>query len=64
MPLRVSLVNLQKLTLWPCVDGRQHLDVGSGAEDLVDPARDDHDLHLGVLEAHSLDDVVAARCRR
>ena len=42
----------------------QHLDVGAGAEHLVEPAGDDHRADLGVLEAQALDDVVAARCRR
>ena len=36
----------------------EHLDVGAGAEDLVEAARDDDAAHLGVLEAQPLDGVV------
>ena len=36
----------------------EHLDVGAGAEDLVEPAGDDHGAHLGMLEAQALDGVV------
>ncbi len=36
----------------------EHLDVGAGAEDLVEPAGDDDGAHLGVLEPQPLDDVV------
>ena len=36
----------------------QHLDVGAGAEHLVEAAGDDDGVHLGVLEAQALDGVV------
>ena len=36
----------------------EHLDVGAGAEDLVEPAGDDDGLDLGVLEAQPLHGVV------
>ena len=36
----------------------QHLDVGAGAEHLVEPAADHHRPDLGMLEAEALDDVV------
>ena len=36
----------------------EHLDVGAGAEDLVEPAGDHHDLDGRVFEAETLDGVV------
>ena len=54
MPLRVSLVNLQKLTLWAWVAPRQHADVGAGAEHAVLARAQHHHLHPGMLEAQPL----------
>jgi hypothetical protein len=36
----------------------QHLDVGAGAEDLVEPTGDHHGTHFGMLEAQPLEGVV------
>ena len=58
MPLRVSLVNLQKLTFHGCGGAGQHADVRAGAEDLVLAAGDDDRAHLRVLEAQPLHGVV------
>ena len=54
MALRVSLVNLQKLTLWAWRRARQHADVGAGAEHPRLAGAQQDDAHLRVLEAQPL----------
>ena len=54
MPLRVSLVNLQKLTLSAWVEPGQHADIGAGAEHARLARTQQDDLHLGMLEAQPL----------
>ena len=54
MPLRVSFVNLQKLTFHACDEVPEHEDVRAGAEDALLAARDDHAPHFGMLEADPL----------
>ena len=58
MPLRVSLVNLQKLTLWACVDAASIWMLAPAQNTLSTPPVTTTTLHLGVLEAQPLDDVV------
>ena len=57
MPLLVSLVNLQKLTLWAWRGARQHADIGAGAEHARLARAQQNDLHLRMLEAQALDRV-------
>ena len=54
MPLRVSLVNLQKFTFHAWVDVPEHEDVGARAEHAVLGARDDDAAHFRMLEANAL----------
>ena len=58
MPLRVSLVNLQKFTFHGCERLGEHPDVGARAEVAVLRAGDDDRAHPGVLEAQPLGGVV------
>ena len=58
MPLRVSLVNLQKFTLWACVDPAS-IWMLAPAQNTLSSAAGEHDgLDLGVLEAQALHGVV------
>ena len=57
MPLRVSLVNLQKFTFQAWLDDAEHEDVGARAEDAVLAAGDDDRAHFGVLEADAVERV-------
>ena len=57
-PLRVSLVNLQKLTFHAWLRDAQHEDVGARAEHLVLGAGHDDGAHFGMLEADAVDGVV------
>ena len=57
-PLRVSLVNLQKLTFQACDDEAQHEDVGAGTEDPLFGAGQHDGTHFRVLEADALDGIV------
>ena len=54
MPLRVSLVNLQKFTLSAVRGAREHADIGAGAEHARLAGAQHHHLHLGMLEAQAL----------
>ena len=58
MPLRVSLVNLQKFTLQACVDVAEHVDVGAGAEHALLAAGEHDAADLGMLEADAVQRVV------
>ena len=49
---------LAEVDLVPVRRRRQHLNVGAGAEHLVDSTGHDHRLDLRMLEAHALHDVV------
>ena len=57
MPLRVSLVNLQKLTLWAWRRAGQHADIGAGGKHPRLRRAQHHDAHLRMLEAQPLDRV-------
>ena len=58
MPLRVSLVNLQKFTFQRVARQPKHVDVGARAEHALFRAGDDHALHFGMLEADAVERVV------
>ena len=58
MPLRVSLVNLQKFTFHAWLERAEHEDVGAGAEHAIARAGHDDGAHFGVLEADALQRVV------
>ena len=57
MAFRVSLVNLQKLTLSMCVAAREHRDVRAGREHALLRRGEHHRAHLRMLEAQPLDGV-------
>ena len=57
MPLRVSLVNLQKLTLWWCDDPASIWMLAPAQNTFSRPPVSDDGVDLGVLEAEALDGV-------
>ncbi len=61
---RVSLVNLQKFTLWRCVGVASIWMLAPAREDLVEAAGEHDGADLGVLEAQPLRRRRPARCRR
>ena len=58
MALRVSLVNLQKLTLWPWVEPASIWMLAPAQNTLSRPPVSDDRVHLGMLEAQPLHGVV------
>ena len=58
MPLRVSLVNLQKLTFQAWRRQSEHVDVRAGAEHALLGAGDHDALHLRMLEADAVERIV------